>query len=46
MLQDIDFVININKTNFTELEVGYENYGLLANTLDGVFINNCNFTII
>ena len=44
--QNIDFIINIDKDNFTNSKIDYTNYGLLANTLDGVYIKDCSFTII
>ncbi|MGN0961365.1 MAG: hypothetical protein ACI4PF_04110, partial [Christensenellales bacterium] len=45
VLQNINFVINVNKTNFENSKIDTENYGILANTLDGVQITNCSFTI-
>ncbi len=47
--QNIKFVININKdilaSSANRLEIAGENYGLLANTIDGVYITDCVFEI-
>ena len=42
---NIKFVINVNKDIYRELEVADTNYGILANTLDGVYLVNCDFEI-
>lgn len=46
LLQDLNFEININKSNFTELQVEESSYGLVANAVDSAYITNCTFTII
>ena len=42
---NIKFVINVTKGNFTNLKVSEANYGILANTVDGAYIVNCDFEI-
>ena len=45
LLQSIDFDIQVNKTDFTNAKIDMESYGILANTLESVYINDCKFTI-
>lgn len=45
IFQNIDFVINVTKGNYTNSNIEDENYGLFANTLENVQILNCNFTL-
>lgn len=45
VLQNIDFDIQITHDNWGEVLIDGDNYGLLANTLEGVQIYNCNFEI-
>ncbi len=42
---NIKFVINVQKDVYTGLEVNEVNYGILANTIDGAYLVNCDFEI-